>query len=63
LAVALWVMRRCGKVIGAKPFEQIVRNFSTEFFTLISDKIERGTEAANPFIKNGFGNSCRFFVL
>ncbi len=46
MAVALWMVRRRGKVIGAKYFEQVVRNFSTEFFSLSPgdrwNKMEKG---------------------
>ncbi len=43
-------MRRRGKVIGAKSFEQIIRNFSTEFFALISDEIKGGNFLRRHFI-------------
>ncbi len=43
-------------VVGAQSFEQVITQLSTEFFTLVSYKIQRHSKATEPLRENGISD-------
>ncbi len=49
-------------MVGAQPFEQLVRKASTKFFALVGNDVEWGPKATIPFVEDGIRNCVGFFV-